>query len=284
MSDKCLCCKDLEATNIQRQLCLKCYNSLRLSRCLEFFPKDRSRLTTHKHSPEVIEAYKGLMTDSNATLKMLGERFGYTRERARQVFESIFGYKFTTIVKKRSNERKERLAHIRLLKRDPRYKIEHSSNPDCLIHRGALAEKKVLEICEVYGYEVKAYTPDTSIDMVINGYKVDVKAAYCSGTLSPAQRTNYYHFQRRDSQRIADFIICYAAPINKFFVIPNAIYPKYNHLYIPEKAIMEWNTGMAHQVRRSKWYQYLEAWNLLSRHSNEAIFSRSLADQSAVNM
>lgn len=285
MSEKCLCCKESEATNIQRQLCTQCYSSLRYADCLEFYPKDRSKLTVHKYSDEVISAYRELLANKDLSLKDIGQRFGYTRERARQVFEAIFGFKFTVVVKKRVTERKNRIDEFRIIKRNPRYKIEHSSNPDCLLHRGALAEKMVLEICELYGYEVKAYCPDLSIDMVINDYLVDVKAAYRTTITSATSKTPHFHFHRSESQRKADFIICYAAPINKFFIIPGSVFPNRNHLYIPEKAIMEWiGLGNAHQVRRSKWYQYLEAWNLLSRHSNEMVFSNTLAANTAVNM
>lgn len=123
----CKWCEKKEATHIQRELCGGCYSKFHESGELdELFPKNRANLTKKKVTPEMMEAYTRLINDSSLTLDMVGKEFGYTRERARQVFEIIFGYKYTVIKKKREAERKERIRLLVLQKRNPRYKVANS--------------------------------------------------------------------------------------------------------------------------------------------------------------
>jgi len=279
MSQTCLCCNEPKVDYIKRQLCHPCYVSLRRSGLLSEYPLMASRLTLNKIPPEVIESYKLLMTDSTITLEDMGKRHGYTRERARQVFEKIFGYRYTVVYKKRQITRKEKIASLRLQKRDPRYKVENwNVNPLGIMAIGIAAEKKVLEICELYGYEVKAYH-DRSIDLLINGLKVDVKSSQNTTLANKSSRTPHFHFAFSKIQFGADFLVCYAEPINKFFIIPQIVFPRGRSIFIPEKPIMTWTSANgAHQVRRNHWYQYLEAWHLLKPTKPiEVIFSRSLS-------
>lgn len=284
MSEKCLCCQESEATFIQRQLCNNCYASLRKSDCLDLFPKDHDKLIHHKYSSEVVSAYKELITNNDLTLEDMGKRFGYTRERARQMFELLFGFKYTAIVKQRIASRRQKIATLKLLRRDPRYKVEHYKNINTTYTgKGALAEKKVLDVCDNLSYRVTPYIKDKSIDLVINGFNVEVKSCYKTYLTCPGQKTPSFRFKRRDSQLLADFIVCYAEPINKFFIIPGRDFPSYGNLFIPEKIIMEWKwgkNGTVPQHRKSRWYQYLEAWHLLQPKQPEVVFSRSLAVQS----
>lgn len=281
MNELCLCCQEEnDLYCVKRQLCRPCYFSLRKSNLLNEFPIVKSRLTTKKTAPEVFETYSRLLTDSSFTLTEISKIYGYTRERARQIFEKIFGYHDTVGRKKRSAVRHQKIKEMRMQRRDPRYKLEHwNLSPSCSIEKGITAEKKVLEICELYGYEVKAHN-DGSIDLVINGFKVDVKVAYKTRITSKGGKTPLFHFQYSDVQLLnADFLVCYAEPINKFFIIPQRALTSGRSIYIPEKPIMSWKTCLGNvQERRSHWYQYLEAWNLLSPNTNaEVIFSRALA-------
>lgn len=274
MNDKCVGCGENEIKYIKRGLCGPCYVSAYRNNELHFYPIDLKRWATRKYSPALLEDFENLVANDGITLEDVGKKHGFTRENVRQLFLHIYGFHYTVIKQTRIAKRHERLRERQLLKRDPRNKVA-IYKPSGNIYIGAEAEKKVLEICIALGYEVKPYLPGKQIDLVINGYNVEVKSAYRTGTTSPGQKTPSYHFSLSESQSIAEFVICYAAPMNNFFVIPRSEFPTGNHLYLPEKSKREWDVKYSHFSVESKYYKYLEAWHLL-KTKEAVIFSRSL--------
>jgi len=237
----------------------------------------RKKTLTFRYGDEILSDLKKLATDLNYTLEDVGSKYGFTREYARQLFHNVNGFRYTIFVNSKKDKRRSKKILRSIEKKNPYYKVEHCQNTNSTIGKGSLGEKKVLEICETLNYKVTPYHQDRSIDLVINGYMVDVKSAYKSRFSAQSQVTKAFHFNRRISQRKSDFIICYAVPLNKFFVIPNNDFPQCDHLYIPEKPVMEWTLSKGgKQVRKSKWYRYLEAWYLLER-KEEIVFNSSLS-------
>jgi hypothetical protein len=277
----CQCCQLSDVQSKKRPLCKQCYTELHKEGLLNKFSLIPT-ISDKTVQERLIERYGASIIDdlkeiTNGNLRMVGEKYGFTREYTRQIFEKVFGYKYTVVKMDKRFRHLEAKKAISLLKKDPRHKIEHYP-VESLLFKGAMAEKKVLDICHTFGYKVQAYAPDISIDMMINGYMVDVKAAYCTSLTNKTSKTPSFHFQRSESQRKADFIICYAEPINSFFVIPNDKYPSCNQLYIPVKPQSNWLTGTGGKMSsKSKWYAYLEAWHLLQiKKPVELTFANSL--------
>jgi len=258
-------------------LCNACYEWLRKYNRIADFPPivklPPKNKWIKKYGEGLVLDLQGLIDGNNQTLSSIGTKYGITRERIRQMFELLHGFKYTVAVRANSEKKKRIRVERRLAKRDPRYKVENFREGSNIYH-GAESEKKVFDICAALGYEIKPY-PTKTIDIVINGYKVDIKSAHCTTMTHPSGKTPLYHFHLLESQRIADFVICHASPINKFFVIPINEYPKCNHLYIPHTKTMEWKAGrygLCKQKRESKYYNYLEAWHLL-KPKEEVIFN-----------
>jgi hypothetical protein len=280
MDGKCLCCNDKEIKYIKRALCENCYRTLYHRGELHYYPLDENRLTLTHYPQEMINDFKSLTPDSATNLTRLSEKYGFTRERARQLYEKINGFKFTAIKNVRVAKAAERRSQLSILKRDPRHKVA-SYKEGSGIYRGSLAEKKVLDICNALGYEVRPFMDGLTIDLIVNGHNVEIKSSYKASFMSEGSRTPYYRFRLGEGQRIADFVVCYAAPANNFFVIPNSEWPRGESLYIPTKNRREWDLKNHHFDITNKYYAYLEAWHLLAPRKDAVFCNGSNVAQAA---
>lgn len=273
----------------RRPLCKECYQELHKAGLLNEFPLMdanelfRSKLT-EKYGKEIFTDFENLLNQNDVSMYDISKKYGLTRERVRQLFEKIFKFHFTVIKNQRKEQRKLKVELDRQLRKNPCVKVDRFNSGDSNLYKGVLAEKKVYDICNALGYEIKPYKPSQAIDLVINDYMVDVKSCYSTIFTSKGQTTRQFHFTISNAQReIANFIICHAVSINKFFVIPISAFPSGNHLYIPEKPENSWVCNGVNRHSKSRWYQYLEAWHLLKTQQPEIIFNRLLAAQSANN-
>lgn len=275
---KCICCNEKEIQHQKRGICHTCYGWLTRNGMLDKFPpvfplkqKDRWK---ERYNDAFLSDMKDLVDNYQATLESVANKHGVTRERIRQVFELLYGFKYT-VAKKVKLDKKKRLKYEAILaKRNPHYKVKRFTK-DSHQYKGAESEKKVFDICASLGYEIKPYETN-SIDLVINGYKVEVKSAYKTCFTHPGVKTPQYHFRLLDSQLGTDFVVCHVVPQNNFFVIPISEFPKGRNLYIPRNKESQWMTGRKQSVlmeRTSKYYAYLEAWHLLKKPESEIVFS-----------
>ena len=269
----CVCCKSNPIKYKKWRLCEKCYTRLRNNGTLHNMPTipiitRRRDSLTKKYGEDILGDFSGLFKH-DYTLQDIGEKYGFTRERARQIFESIFGFKYTAIVNVRKAKHEE-VKRERLSRRDPRAKFKRYKPG--LAKKGAKSEVAVFNICAKMGYEIRPYVEGNTIDLIINGYKVEIKSAYTTVKTSKGSITGLYRFRRLPTQRIADYVVCHAVPINKFFVIPSSVISG-DHFYIPEKKVMTWRNSK--QVRISHWYDYEEAWHLLRPQEGDVVFSKA---------
>jgi hypothetical protein len=275
----CQCCEINDVESKKRPLCKICYRGLHKEGLLDSFPliDDHGHHTKEnlkiKYGESIIADFESLKNDP-ITLLAIGKKYGFTRERARQIYREIFGYPFTVIVKKRSAERIARINQEIINKRNPTNKviIFKKTGPQ---YKGAVSEEKVLNICNSLGYVVSAYE-DRSIDLVINGYLVDVKSDYCAKCYR-RNKTPLCHFALSQKQLIADFVICHMVETERFFIIPRHKFPKGRSVFIPINQHSEWiagSAGTAHRKTSNHWYEYLEAWHLLKPiQAVDAVFS-----------
>ncbi len=259
-------------------LCLQCYQFVYHHGLLGEYPNLRTitrSKTVLKYGEEIIGDLKDLVDDHHLTLIEVGNKYGISRERIRQIFELLYGFKYSVVVSKKI-ETKKRIAYKeRIEKRNPTYKVENYKK-NSYTHRGAESEKRVYDICASLNYEIKPFEESGAIDLIINGYKVEIKSAHKTCLTSPGAKTPLFHFARRECQEIADFIICHAVPPNRFFIFPNYIFPKGGHLYLPSVKTREWFSGKSHNVkvsRTSKYYDYEEAWHLLMPKEKDIVFN-----------
>jgi hypothetical protein len=157
-----------------------------------------------------------------ATLQGIADNYGFTREYARQIYKNYFGEPYTKALAKKTKKIKD-VSCVN----DPRHKIAEYKKGS-LRYFGAVAEKLFMCRCELAGLDV-VLLKDQSIDMMVNSYLVDVKAARKT-------KKKKYHFSASKKQTAeCDFFACYAAEEDCFYIIPNnkKNKRKYNGFYIP---------------------------------------------------
>lgn len=273
----------------RRPLCKACYYELHKAGLLNEFPlipadKTFKTTLTEKYGNEILVDFNNLLNQDNKSLADIADKYGFTRERARQLFEKIHKFHYTVIKKQRSANRLEKRQKDQQLRKNPCDKILRFKEGDNNQFKGALAEKRVFDICAALSYDIRPFTKGQQIDLIINGYHVDIKSSYTPTITSPRRTSKQFHFSISEYQRTnCDFIICYAVLINSFFIIPINEYPNADSLYIPEKPQSSWICNGMNKHRKSKWYDYLEAWHLLKTPAeNEVIFNRLLSEKSVV--
>lgn len=223
--------------------------------------EDRINFLVWRYGTEILDDLRRLAIEENMTLDSIGKKYGFTREYARQIFANIYGFNYTSVLDNKKETRKQIIERTRLGKFNPAYKIQ--TYRDGLVKKGAIAENKVLDICNTLGYKVSPYH-DRSIDLVINGFMVDVKSIYTLHRTSPSQVTLSANFHLSKKQMQADFMIGYIYPINKFFVVPRVAFPKGRTIYIPGER------------GNNKYWKYVEAWHLL-QPKEEIVFSQAIS-------
>lgn len=268
----CQCCKKSEADSKRRPVCKTCYTVLHKEGLLNVFPllqEDNIREKLAKrYGQNILTDLDNLLANG---LQNFGDKYGFTREYARQLFEKVHGYKYTAIKNYRAAKRAESLQAVSALKKDPRYKVNHYKT-ESNIGKGASSENKVFEICASLGYEIKPYE-NRIIDLVINDYLVEIKSAYISRHLSDWSKTPHCRFRLLPEQFNADFVVCHMVEKNRFFVIPKSEFSKVKTIYIPINPHNEWKLKYASMETNNHWYQYLESWHLLQPKSKDVIFN-----------
>ena len=106
----CQHCNTNEATAVRRPLCHKCYSELRKQGLLGNYPLlETPNFKTYlraKYGKQIFTDLKQLQLDSNFTLQMMGNKYGFTREYARQIFGKYFGFPYGySVDEKRYNKR-----------------------------------------------------------------------------------------------------------------------------------------------------------------------------------
>lgn len=275
--EKCMCCGLEDIKYVKRGLGKRCYYNLRAAGKLESFPNIKPRLPYRPHKIKdndmfVSDMYE-LITNNNGTLEGIASKHNCSRQNVEQLFERIFGFKYTVIKKAHSSNRKREALSKYLQRKDPRYKLEIYSEGGPR-YKGAVSERAVFDICEKLSYDVKPYLKDHSIDLIVNGYLVEIKSSYTAKTTTNGSKTPLYHFVLSKLQKCADFVVCHAVPINKFFIIPRNEFSSSGHIYIPEKMTSTWETENGGFITKTNhWYKYLDAWDLLRPKEQEHVFT-----------
>ena len=210
-----------------------------------------------KYGRSVFNDLDKLSKDFNLTLNWLGEKYGFTREYARQIFFRYYGYKYSRKVFKRVDRHKKEKERIRKqdfhLYYDPKYKVRRFKRESQVL-RGAMVELKAKEICKHYKYKI-TITPEKSIrliDLIVNDLFCEVKSS--SKAFNPSNGNSYMYFNCRftpKQKEKADFLFWYIIPTDTFYIIPSSAFPMGLTLYVPEIEIPH------------RYSEFRNAWHLL---------------------
>ena len=140
-------CLDRPVWNQKRCLCQPCYGrwyretqvkpKLIKPTLLKIKPKSSKKVKLHKpghsvmwcrkraierYGPDIINDLKAIKTRQYWTLTQVGEKYGFSREYARQLFKRLFGKDATIYIKQKSTARKKDVSSLRC-NNDPRHKV-----------------------------------------------------------------------------------------------------------------------------------------------------------------
>lgn len=245
----CSECGERRVLCVSRQLCGRCYQQKRKRGELYEIPIDE-RLV-NKYGPSIIDDLERLKTDPT-TLTALGDKYGFTREYARQLFFRVFGYRYTGFRKAKAQRRKiDKVVH----RRSPIEKIKRYK-PGGGPHKGAIGEAVAYGVCDSLGYDITSGIGHSTVyDLIINGHKCDVKTSYKTLQTNPTA-CPYYRFSISQKQKAeVEYFVLYVMPLGVSFVVPGKEIPGPS-VYIPPSL---------DRINKSRFSKYREAWHLLMR-------------------
>ena len=263
--DKCIACKDKPIHIKKRKLCVNCYQRTRKYNGLPVILKKelekhkRNRLV-EKYGSKIIDDFNMLGKNPAWTLITIGEKYGFTREYARQLCPTVLGDTYGNILKNKMVDYKKDTG----CPNDPRHKFAEYERNGSNCWKSAKTEKMFFDECVRRGFDIEVLC-NSKIDIKINGYLVDVKS--CFSTLQPSKSntTPYRRFKISKTQiKECDFLACYHGGEKTFFIIPRKEFPSCLGLYISEVTTDYYNS-------KNRYWEYKDAWNLLGSSSQKSI-------------
>lgn len=263
MIEFCWLCEIRPIESIKKPLCKGCYQACRKKKLLHIFPTTNQDLdgktnAINKYGSGLIRDMN-ILRSGNTTLINIGNKYGISRERIRQLYPMFFGENYTPTVKRRIETRKT----LEQIKDKEKHLFENRlsrAQKHCNSYTAIIAENLFLQKCKILGYDITMERGNFLYDATVNGIPVDVKS--CSAA-SNYQRYHtghqlYYHFNSRKKQRESvKFFPFYLFDCDIWYIIPaknlnsqTYFLPKYDTNY----------NGM-HKYREVQ--KYREAWHLL---------------------
>lgn len=219
-----------------------------------------------------IEAIQYMRFTQNRTLQEIGDHYGISRERVRQ----ILGNTGDIVVRQRTKEKVEFIQNSTHQTNDQLeknlfskfgikfggrlYKIRSTTRHAIsggAFGQGTEAEDLVSEKLNSMGIRNEQMPHHHPFDIKLaNGKTIDVKAAFRPCVTSKAQTNTMYRFGVGKDRRgdYCDFFICYIKPTEDFFIIPNENVNMVQTLYI------NWPTP---ERSWAGWEEYHNRWDLL---------------------
>jgi len=189
-------------------------------------------------------------------LTELAKKYGFSRERARQIHLKLTGKAFQAT----KTKTRKRTGRDIGCPHDPRYKVAEYSDGGYL-KKAARIELLFLRECQKRDIPVEI--PCTQeVDIKVNGFWVDVKSCHKLCVTGRGQRTKYRKFRVSKKQMIkAKYIACYHKDRSSFYIIPTDDVPKGRDIYIGE-------TATHHPNSKDRYEKYKDAWHLLQTAPN----------------
>lgn len=217
----CQCCETNLVESKKRPLCKRCYQKLHKAGLLDTYPLiiDRTAIESkysEKYGEQIVSDFKAIINNPDIRLNDIAVKYGFTRERARQLFKLINGFSYTNVKKTKAYKQ---LIQQSIEKIDPiRRAKEHKGH----VGIAAKSEEQFYLICKSLNFDIYPKKNGNVFDFVVNGFNVDVKTAthsYSFWQIGP----RYYHFSMTERQHSGlDFLACHAAPEDDFYIIPKS--------------------------------------------------------------
>lgn len=269
-SDTCqMCKKSIVVFGSKYALCSSCkkkpkyiiepYLKPDLNRYLE-----RLKKFEMKYGIDFFKDFESLRKNPYTKLGWVGNKYGISIERVRQLFRVFYGVPYTEAVDKCSIAMKE--GNVTNCHKDPRVNVATKEYLGERPRRYKKIEKLFYDKCEELSLSIKPNCK-ISVDCIVNGKKVDIKSTRRAKRFSKKGNIKYFAYSVSKKQiEICDFLACYNPRNKSFFIIPINEFRKniknYNnikcnkHIYIPDR-ITNYISS------KNNYIEYENAWHLL---------------------
>jgi hypothetical protein len=243
------------------KLCKQCYNRLyyrnrgisKPEKTSIEIAKEKINRAATKYGPDLLKDLELLKTKPFWTIKTVGVKYGISKERVSQLFETLFGESVANYQQNKKAKVKEDIALL-----DSVCDMRH------LVSKSSAGKVRVFEKCIELGFET--YWAAGKADLVVNGYRVGVNSnlsdRFNSNRLN---RVKYFDFKVSTSKvEDVNFFIFYAASKGeRWFIVPTEILKdrlgqkNWWRIYIPVSVIDERTT-------KNIYWKYEDAWSQLT--------------------
>lgn len=251
--DLCLSCLNNPIYNKKRHLCKKCYYKFYYKNHIKYQVKTKEQRQVlfikklyKKYGQKIINDFKSLKTKPFWNLIDIGNKYNFSTEYARQIYNKLFQEPYNIARIKKTKTINEEISCIN----DPRRKVaEYRSGK---VRIGAVAELLFFKKCIELGFKTQILC-NKSVDIKINDYLIEIKSASVAIKTTKTNNHSYYIFILSEEQRrIANFVACYIYPQKQFYIIPSKSL-KGNTIYILSD----------YYTKRNRYLEYRNAWRLL---------------------
>jgi len=192
------------------------------------------------------------------TLTQIGEKYGFSREYACQLYALIYKDRFRIDPNKKKKGKEKEITCVH----NPKRKVADYKQSG-FIYQGAVTEKLFMCRCELLGLSIEIPC-SSEVDIIVNGYSVDVKTSKSSNQTSTRSKTKYSHFQiSKDQRELCHFFACYSEITNDWYIIPNEEqgkkFKKSRFIYIAQVASRYHNA-------KNKYLKFKNRFDLLEKH------------------
>ncbi len=261
MGDVCIYCLKKPILIQSRSVCVNCYQKLKRQNLLTPVSKkikeeQKIKRMRRKYGNEILRDFEKLNSSPFFNLADIGKKYGFSRERARQIYKQIYNKGYRKTQQKKTKKVKDDAKTVCV--HDIRRKIADYQCTDNPVWKGVIGESRFFEECKSRNLHIKFFCKQ-AIDIMVNGYKVDVKSAFKSSKTTKLGYP-YLRFQLSEVQSKAlDFLACFHSGIDEFFIIPKKEFYKKSSIYILEKPAISTRS-------KNKHWKYLSAWQLLEKN------------------
>lgn len=280
MLTKCIWCEN-EPIKIKKNfLCAKCYalyrahgkpeKKKRTTKTVGYVPVPNDitykrgktiKGLIYKYGVKMLADFIALSNRPFYSLRDFADKYGFTRERARQIHFRLIGKPFQETASKKTAmilEERKSMGCVH----DPRQKINYYKKRTNKF-KAAEIEKLFFDLCEEKGLNPQApCSPE--FDLKVNGFSIDVKSCF-TPFLPPGAITPQHRYQISKTQlEKCHFFACYHKVEKSFFIIPKISIPiknkkikNRNVIHISEKKTNHRGSS------KNRYWEFKDAWHLL---------------------
>jgi len=216
------------------------------------------RRIQEKYGAIIFKDFKTVKNVPFHSLTWLSDKYKFSREYARQLYEFIYNIKFKDSLKAKNLKLKE----TQCVHHPARKVADYKKNN--IVYQGALAEKLFMDKCLKLGFNI-SIPCDADIDIIVNKYMIDVKSCGTISTMAKRAKTKYYQFSISPAQRsLCHFFALYNIIENFFYIVPNkergTCFKKVRSIFISSKKSSHYNA-------KNKYHEFKNRFDLLKEET-----------------